>query len=49
MTNFLLWLVGKLNTKKDRNLSQKLFDMAETYNTRPGTNNYNPCLVVHLE
>lgn len=40
LTNLLLYFVAKLNRYKDRNLSQKLFDMAEDYNTRPGTFNY---------
>lgn len=39
-TSILLYLVTKINSGTDRNLSQKLFDMAEDYNTRPGTFNY---------
>jgi len=40
LTNLLLYFVAKLNRYKDRNLSQRLFDMAEDYNTKPGTFNY---------
>lgn len=39
-TRFLLWSLAKINRVKDNRLSQELFDLAEDYNTRPGTNNY---------
>jgi hypothetical protein len=41
ITMLCLWTIGKLNKYKDRGLSQSLFDLAEDYNTRPGTFNYS--------
>lgn len=41
LNNFAIGLILKNNKYKDRILSQKLFDLAEEYNTRPRTNNYN--------
>ncbi len=38
---FCLWVIEKTNRYCDRRLSQRLFDLAERYNTRPGTFNYN--------
>ena len=40
ITNLLVWFIKKINPSKNRVLSQKLFDLAEDYNTRPGTSNY---------
>lgn len=40
-TLLCLWLIKKTNPYKDRVLSQNLFDLAEEYNTRPGTFNYH--------
>lgn len=40
LTTACLWIIRKLNTSKDRCLSQRLFEVAENYNTRPGTFNY---------
>jgi len=39
--DFLLWCIQKINKYKDRNLSQRLFEIAEFYNTKPGTRNYD--------
>lgn len=40
LTLTLLWFIQKVNPYKDGGVSQRLFDLAENYNTRPGTNNY---------
>jgi len=40
VTDICLLIINKINPYKDRCLSQRLFDLAEDYNTRPGTNNY---------
>ena len=41
VTDFCIYIVKKVNKFKNRCLSQRLFDLAETYNNRPGTYNYN--------
>lgn len=41
ITKLCLWIICKINKHKDRCLSQHLFNVAEDYNTRPGTNNYH--------
>jgi len=40
ITSFCLWIVKKVNRGADRCLSQRLFEMAEEYNCRPGIDNY---------
>lgn len=40
-TDLALKYVALVNKGKDRNLSQKLFNLAEDYNTRPGETNYD--------
>jgi hypothetical protein len=40
ITSFLLWCLIRTNRCRDRSLSQRLFDIAESYNTRPGEMNY---------
>jgi hypothetical protein len=40
VTCFCLKIIKKINKRKDYCLTQKLFDLAEYYNTCPGTNNY---------
>ncbi len=42
LTTACIWVIRKLNRSKDRCLSQRLFMVAEGYNTRPGTFNYDP-------
>ena len=34
-TDFLMWLIHILNRYKDRNLSVRLHDLADNYDTRP--------------
>lgn len=41
VNNFLFYLIRTVNKGKNRVLSQKLFELAEEYNTRPGTMNYH--------
>lgn len=41
INNILISLIKYFNPYKNRVLSQKLFELAERYNTRPGTLNYN--------
>lgn len=41
INEFLLRLIKKVNPHKSRVLSQKLFELAEKYNTRPGEMNYH--------
>jgi hypothetical protein len=41
ITDISILIIKKVNRYKNRCLSQKLFNIAETYNTRPNTNNYN--------
>ena len=40
LTLTVLWLILKINPHKSNCLSQRLFNLAENYNTRPGTDNY---------
>ena len=40
ITSLSFLLLKCVNRYKDNRLSQKLFDLAERYNTRPGTHNY---------
>lgn len=40
ITILCLYIIKKINPNKDRCLSQKLFEMAEDYNARPGEYNY---------
>ena len=39
-TDVAFWLIRRVHKGMDRTLSQCLFELAERYNTRPGTNNY---------
>lgn len=41
ITALCLWVIRKTNRNKDRCLSQWLFEIAEEYNTRPGTFHYS--------
>jgi len=41
ITHLLLWTIRKINYGKHRVLSEHLFQVAETFNTKPGTNNYD--------
>lgn len=40
LTLTALWIIRKINPYKNNGLSQRLFDLAEECNTRPGTDNY---------
>jgi metal-responsive CopG/Arc/MetJ family transcriptional regulator len=40
ITDVSLGIIQMVNRHKDRCLSQRLFKIAEKYNTRPGTHNY---------
>lgn len=41
VTNIALFIIKKTNKYKNRCLSQRLYEVAEEYNTRPNENNYN--------
>jgi hypothetical protein len=40
VTSLCLWVIKTINRQKDRGLAQVLFDLAENYNTHPGTFDY---------
>jgi len=41
ITNLCLKLIWKINRVKSNCLSEKLFELAELYNTKPGNFNYS--------
>lgn len=41
VTDFCIHIIKKVNRFKNRCLSKRLFYLAETYNNRPKTYNYN--------
>jgi len=49
LLKFGMWFIKRVADTKDRQLSQQLFEMAEDYNTRPGSWNYDRIALEYIE